>query len=154
VWRGSAAWIALLGACPPPPDPEAEFACALGAPDLAGETALLQPGDPVELVLGFQGFLFLTLRVEADGPDGHYAVAARVHPNGLDPVDLSLSGALIDGDSSDLVVFLEAAQLETLTDRPAALAVRLEGEAGWCLATAEVLLVDDDPTLHDDGSGP
>ncbi len=146
----SLALVLVLAGCPPvDPGPGEPFACTLGLVDEAGFRPM-QAGEPLELVLGFQGFLFVEAWIEAEaGAPRVHQGAVELVPDGHEPSSTTLRVELDDDDlSGPLTIFLEASDLEALTDLPASLAVRLQGDGAWCLATAQVLLVDDDACIH------
>lgn len=157
---GSALLPLLFAGCFEPDDTGldtgmAPFECTLGSLDADDAFRPYAATGTAELVLGFQGFLFVQARVLArDGPPVVEAVASITvegeEPAGstqpgvhLEPVD---GGQLSDG----ILVFLPSSSVSAWEDRPATLAVRLQGEGQACVATADVVLVDEDPCIHTD----
>ena len=150
--------MSLLLACVPsepadtgPADEEPRsFDCALGVSEGGGFTPI--DGGELELWLGFQGFLLVTLTVAGDGPP---ATADATMALTFD--DEVVSGqqpsvAFDDaGLTEPLLLFLTSNYITYYVGKSASLAVRLEGGDATCTATASVTLVDDDPCLHTGG---
>ncbi len=141
MYRGSLLLLMIAG-CPGglggEPNP---FECVLGVEDEAGIHALVA-AEPVDMVLGFQGFLFIDLVAQGDVRDGPFEVGMRLEPEGLEPVNTTLTVDLVDGVARDLMLFLEASQLTALSERAATLTVRLESKRDVCVTSANIVLVD------------
>jgi hypothetical protein len=160
-WLALALCIGTLCACGnDPTDPidpaKTEFACELGTPDADGAFVPLGPGAQAELVLGFQGFLIITLLVRAQAPAPDLVdITMSVTLEGADPFGNSQLGTAIrssaDGLLTDqIVIFLESSSVSFYQDRTADLALRLEDATRTCTVTGTVLLVDSDRCIHTD----
>ncbi len=139
----------------PGPGPEKELVeatCTLGALDAEGAYDLFDDADTAELILGFQGFLFLSTRISSTEMDECTAITsiemAGVEPTGGSQPALAFSS----GVSGELLFFLPTSNIASYIDQPATLAVRLEDDTHFCIATANVVLVDEDPCIHADDS--
>ncbi len=158
MFRGrSLALLTVLlagGECSPGGRELRPFDCVLGVQDESGDLVLLADDDPVEMVLGFQGFLFVDLAAEGDAPDGIYVVGAQIDPEGMDPINSTAATEFEDGVARDMMVFLEASQLTELTDRPATITVRLESDRDVCVTSSHVVLIDADTCVHDSEEDP
>lgn len=136
------------------PDEPIPFHCELGLPGEGGALQPLPEGGPVELQIGFQGFLLIELQLRATGDvpaTGRLAVSVRAEdrqPVGMlrNRVELKKQG---DGYSTGpIVVFLTPAQIGMWKSREAGLAAKIEGEGRKCVAVASGVLVDEDPCIH------
>jgi hypothetical protein len=145
-------FVGSLG-CPPAFDTgigdKEPFACTLGL--VADDGAFVPFGDgaPVELVLGFQGFLYVEFVAEAADPPAvvdatMYADIADVGPiDGAQPAVAFVATA--DAHRTDaLQLFLTSGSVGEYAGRSAHLVVRLEDATHACVASADVLLVDED----------
>lgn len=131
-----------------------EFACELGVLGEGGEFVEATGQARAELNLGFQGFLFVVVRLRATG-DVPATVEATTSvtvegdaPIGAREPELDL---VPDGEaflSSDLLLFFNSDVPADLEGRTVELAVKLEDATRVCTATGNVLLVDDDPCIH------
>lgn len=142
---------ALLLGCPPAPDPE-EFACTFGFSDGDGFVEL--GDDPRgELVLGFQGFLFVTARLKtSEAVTGEFEVLTSVEPEGGETfggVQPRVTWS-DDGVSDEVLLFFDDGNVAAFVGRSATLALRARNDELFCVASAEVVLVDDDPCIHTD----
>ena len=149
------ALLLLLAGCPTATDPE-EFACELGFSDAGG--GFLELGDEprAELVLGFQGFLFVTARLRAPVPvAGEFEVLTSVEPQG-GAVFGGVQGRVLwaprdaGAVSDEVLVFFDDGNVAAFVERPATLALRARNDERFCVASAAVVLVDDDPCIHTD----
>ena len=150
--------IAFLMACggggpePKPDVPLTEVSCALGALDENDQYQLFSEQSNAELILGFQGFLFLSTHISSAEMSECTAITSiemvGVEPSGGSQPELPFAGEL----SGELLFFLPTSNIASYVDQPATLAVRLEDDIHFCVATAEVTLVDLDACIHaDDG---
>ena len=152
--------LVLLAGCPEEedlllePTEEALFSCVLGALDADGEHDAFEDGGTAELTLGFQGFLFVLVHVlaEEEGP-ALADVVASLAPEGDDPFGTTQPEVPFrstpEGRLSDeVLVFLPNANIAAWEGRAATLSARIRGEGQVCVATAEVVLVDEDPCIH------
>lgn len=130
-------------------DPDLDpFECQLGTVDANGAHVVLAPGDPVELVLGFQGFLYVELLVSSpDAPDQANATMS-ITVDGFDassgeqPQVRFHDGG--DGAVTDrILLFLTSGTLDGYTGRAARIAVKLEGETKGCIVAEDVVLVNE-----------
>lgn len=133
-----------------------EGTCTLGLTDAEGAFVPLGEGaDRLELILGFQGFIWIevNLRVEPECPelvdastgitmDGHGSIGGAQPLVTLDPTG---SGDYL---SEDILMFLNGGSMSEYVGRAADLAVALEGDGWRCVASAAGILVDDDPCIH------
>lgn len=143
MFRGSLLFLLTAG-CPGGLDGEPNpFECVLAVEDVSGVHVLAE-GDPVAMVLGFQGFLFIDLVAQGDARDDLYEVGMRLEPDGLEPINTTLNVELVDGVARDLMLFLEASQLAALSEREATLTVRLESRRDVCVTDARIVLIDPD----------
>ena len=163
MWLGS--WVL---ACTAPQDTAQEedtavelesYACELGVPDADRDFQPLTADTPLELVLGFQGFLFVELmvRTEAEPPEQCEALMSLA-ADGRDPTGVSqpVTGFTTAGGvstSEPLLLFLPDADVGGWTGRYADIAVKIVDAERECLVMGAGYLVDDDPCLHT-GSEP
>ncbi len=145
----------LLGGCPGPAEPDAgscELEVAVGAME-GGAFVPLEDGDPVELLLGFQGFRMMRFAVRARG-----RAASELEVGAVLALE---SGVDLDQRTRerDLVVDADAVLLEEyllfINDIPPAQIVGYEGDldltvrAAGCLGGTGVRVEvrDDDPCI-------
>lgn len=138
----------------------ATFACEIGFEDEDGAWVSAEEGDNAELVLGFQGFLFIEFKVlaEADSPSP-VLVRMSMEVEGDAPFDGSQPDvAMVAQDSGERVsevinLFLPTNDVGGYLDRQALVVMRLEDEASdlSCTASRTVTLVDEDPCIHTGG---
>lgn len=133
-----------------------EGTCTLGLTDADGNFVPLGAGaDRLELILGFQGFIWVEVNVsvEPECPDlvdastgitmeGHGSVGGAQPLVTLDP---SGSGDYL---SEDILLFLNGGSMSEYVGSDAELAVALEGDGWRCVTSAAGVLVDDDPCIH------
>ena len=123
------------------------FECHLGTVDANGAHVVLAPGDPVELVLGFQGFLYVELLVGSpDAPDQANATMS-ITVEGADTSSGEQAQVRFhegaEGAVSDkILLFLTSGTVDSYEGRAARVAVKLEGETKGCIVAEDVLLVD------------
>ena len=149
-------FLSLLSACepistdPPPPTEKAPFDCELGILDGDLEFVSLNDQDKAELILGFQGFLFLEFFLQSDYEPDTCNVVLSIDIEGETPAGGSQPGVEFDGTglSDPVLVFLPTANISLYTGKTAVLAFRVEDATHSCTVTKNVLLVDDDPTIH------
>ncbi len=156
----SASSLLLLLACGAPTDdtgtlsPDPTFDCE---PGLLGVDDAFEPLaglSDAELVLGFQGFLFVrfALARDAAGPEP-LTVTLALEAEGSDPFS-SVQPEVTWFDSGDgwrtdeLLLFLPDANTAAWTDVEAAVALKAEHSDGHCTVTGQVRFVDDDPCIH------
>ena len=148
---------AALCGCPSGDDDDEPFPCEAGTLTEEGAFVPLLDGDRAELVLGFQGFLFVELRARADDPPRRTAASMRITvagdpPAGSSQNEVDFVAAPGGGFVSDpVLVFLDGSAPEGYVGRTAEVAVALAGEGRRCVMERSVLLVDDDPCVHTDG---
>ncbi len=134
-----------------PPDAAADGApCGLGVAigSKDGDAfAAYDDGDSAEIVLGFQGFLFLLLSLRVEGTDADTAeVSARAEVEGLSPSWTRSTKPLhADGDAryaNDVQIFFNTSSLAELLGKETLLSASVQIDG--CAATEErrVVLVD------------
>lgn len=140
--------------------PSAEFVCEIGLSDADGAYVSAVDNDPVELILGFQGFLFLEFMVRAEaGSPSPVLVRMSMEVDGEDPFDGSQPQVALsdqaDGTRVSEVInlFLPNNDISLYKDNTARVVMRLEDSASGLTCTAEryVTLIDDDPCIHTGG---
>lgn len=136
--------------------PKVPFECTLGFPGTEGTPFVEHTsGSKAELELGFQGFLFFTVRLRAESPPAEVEAKFSAHLEGdAEPVGgsqptvgfktASSAGMVTD----DILVFLPGGAVSAFVGRSAEVAVRVESAERTCLVTGTVKLVDDDPCIH------
>lgn len=153
-----------VGACggpvddePPPPAPKTEVPCKIGLTDDVGTFSPMGEGAKAELVLGFQGFLFVEVHVQTgDVESGRADVRASVSVDGEDPFGTNQRGVAVEaradgtGLSDAVLLFLDSSNIAEYKDRHADLRLRMDGDIWTCTATASATFVDDDPCIHTD----
>lgn len=154
--RFSSLCLALaLAGCPGPVDPNRELtevSCTLGTVDDAGAFHLLEAGADLELILGFQGFLLLITHLGSEDMDSNATATTSLEMEGHEPSGGSQPAlSFSNGVSSELLFFLPSSNVAAYVGNSAALAVRLEDQDHFCIATATVTLVDEDECIHVDG---
>lgn len=140
---------------PPPDGAPSTFECELVERGADGAWAPLGPDARAELVLGFQGFLFVEVYVRATGPaprrvdvilsvtiEGDAPYGGSQPETALTP---TADGAAV---SEAIVVFFSSSSVGEYVDRTVEIAVKLEGDGASCTTTGRYLLVDDDPCIH------
>ena len=143
--------LLLLLACPPPePDDTGpvEGDCELGQLDSSNAFVPLD-GQDLELVLGFQGFLFVRTAMlrQGEGPEQTQAIWSLAL-EGEEPMG-GTQLATFEGElTEEILLFLPDASIGLYEGRHAELAVRLEREGWTCLATGAGTLVDEDDCIH------
>ncbi len=148
--------LLVLGCGPNDDDGEVErveFACTLGVagPDGTGFLPLDGVAE-AEITLGFQGFLWFSVRLASDDEplleDNRVLYGAEIP--GVDPFGAARPNLPPASDpihSEDLQVFVHGEPSEYV-GLNAVVTVRYEDATRFCLATGTVTLVDDDPCLH------
>lgn len=153
--------LLLLAACGPggpPGDTDAGeltyVDCVLGTPTEEGGFEPLVDGDPVELMLGFQGLLFVQIRVQLEEPLGEpCALTGTVTVDGLQPTPtnqpvLAFTAADPHWLSDTAPLFLASNSVAAYLDKGAELAVRVQSGQRACVVAHRVELVDEDPCIH------
>lgn len=150
MWSSS---LWLLVGCPPTGldtdlGAQEPFPCTLGQ-GADGAFDAFAPGDPAELVLGFQGFLYVELVASAADPPPIVDAAMYVEVDGADPIDGAQPAvAFVAADagalSEPMRLFFTSGSIGTWTGRSAHVAVRLEDGTRACVASADVVLADDE----------
>ena len=127
-------------------DSPTEEDCALGQLD---EDDLFQPldGEALELVLGFQGFLFVRTAVQVDREELVQA-SWSITLDQDTPIGGSQPAQLRSGLSEEILLFLPDGSVGLYEGRQASVAVRLEGRDWTCLGQGEGVLVDEDECIH------
>jgi hypothetical protein len=130
-----------------------EYGCDLGLLTEEGDFRALEPNETVELVLGFQGFLFVEVAVRAEASPGECITTSSLTVPDNDPVgsvqqEVPFGGSDSGWVSEELVLFLPSNTVSDYVGAPADLAVRLDDGAAYCIAALTVELVDDDPCIH------
>ncbi len=151
--------LMLFAGCPNggdddgPPIIKVEETCELGTVDTDGMYSSLAENDSVELVLGFQGFLFIVIAAEVQLSSVETVEAlVGIEPEAGDPFGTSQSVTLTTSGTNsiaeDITLFLESSNIAEYTDTNATLSLRLSGETWFCVASMPIHLVDDDPCIH------
>jgi len=136
---------------------DGEFPCSLGIVDLEEGYRDMADGERLELVLGFQGFLFVRTWLHTPvEPGAHCEGIASLEIDGLDPMQTTIPlipfSAQDDGWRSDeMPLFLASDSVGTYANKEATLAFRLQDGKDACVLQQPVILVDDDPCIHTDG---
>ncbi len=130
------------------------FDCSLGLLDDEDVFEPLTGVADAELVLGFQGFLFVrfALRRDAAGPEPLTVVIA-LESEASDPFSSTQPEVTWrEQDSAwrtdELLLFLPDANTAAWTDVGGDVALRADHPDGSCTVTGRVTLVDDDPCIH------
>lgn len=131
-----------------------EFACELGEIDEDGVFISFDEDDRAELVLGFQGFLFLQTHVTSDQLTASDTAMATTsiyldsgETGGGTQADVGVSAEAM---TEEILMFLPTANIALYNGQEAELAVRLEVGDRFCVTTSKVILADDDPCIHTD----
>ena len=128
-----------------------EFSCELGFRTEKGEYTSFSEHSQSELVLGFQGFLFLQVYIKTDqSPDTCNAITSidiNGNASGSTQPNVNFDTSSI---SDEVLFFLPTANINEYIDTNSEIAVRLENATHFCTATSSVKLVDDDPCIHTD----
>lgn len=151
----------LLAGCPETDDTgdthdEVEsYACVVGALDADGAFVPYATSGQAELVLGFQGFLFLEARILADDAPALVRVTASLAvgddtPSGVTQPDVPFEATAAGDLSGEVLLFLPNAEVASFVGQPAAISLRAEDDERSCVTTADVTLVDLDPCIHTD----
>jgi len=152
--------LVACGSGPADTDPteidKEEFACELGALNAEGGFAPYGEADDAEMVLGFQGFLFLRARVEAERAPSWCRALTSLEvpgeaPNGSARPEVSFEAGEGGHLSDQIPIFLPTANISAYVGQTATLAARLEGPTEFCVAVATVTLRDDDACVHAGG---
>ncbi len=141
---------ALFTACraesePPPPEP-VEIECRLGLVTPDGWSAL-EDGDTAELVLGFQGFVFVPVVLSAPDAPGRMSTKSSFTEDDGETIVGEQPLVLFDGDGEDrlseeVLFFLTSGTIASWDGTPGRFATRAEGDGAWCVAAVEVTLED------------
>ncbi|MCP4918776.1 MAG: hypothetical protein GY913_17875 [Proteobacteria bacterium] len=140
-----------LLACPgggPEDSAVTEGDCTLGQIDSSNAFVPLDGGQ-LELVLGFQGFLFVRTAMRLDGEGPTRTVSTwSLTVDGDEPIG-GTQAAFFEGDMSDeILLFLPDSSIGLYEGRSAEIAVRLDGDGWTCVATGSGTLVDEDACIH------
>ncbi len=139
--------------------PASTFACEVGF-SKDGDYIAAAVADPAELILGFQGFLFVEMRILAEeSSPSPVLVRMSMEVDGSEPfggsqpdVDLETQD---DGSrvSEEVNLFLPSNDTGLYQGKTAQVVMRLEDETSGMSCTTEqiVTLVDDDPCIHTGG---
>jgi hypothetical protein len=142
--------------------PEREFACEIGFPDEDGTYVVAPDYGDAELVLGFQGFLFVRLLVRAEeNSPSLVEVRMSMEVDGEPPFDSSQPGVEFkeQGDSTqvseEILLFLPSNNVSQFKGKTARIVMRLDAavNASRCTTERYVMLADEDPCIHT-GSEP
>ena len=148
----TAAWLVVLLVGCGADEPPVPFDCELVLPDGSKPA----PDGAAELILGFQGLLFVEVRLTAlpgAFPDQGlvtYTVKAGEAPQ----IGAAQHGVFTDWVEAERVhtnlirVFLSGSSVKDYDDRDATITVRLEGDGRFCDAETTWRLRDDDKCLH------
>lgn len=136
------------------------FDCALGVSGADGTFQPLSAAAKGELMLGFQGFLVVEMVVAAgaDAPDKAKGAAsvtlAGEAPFASFPPPLRFASSSMKG-AADMAkatqvfpLLLQNTQVGFYKGRTATISVKVSGEGRVCVATGQLLLVDEDPCVH------
>ena len=136
-------------------DEKVVHTCLLGITSTtSGEFTPMTMDNDAELVLGFQGFLFVVVHVQTDAPGGgRVDVKSRVTVETDEPFGAVQKAVPVKpGDpmsiTDDVQVFLDSSNISTYEDRTAEIALRLDGDGWYCTATASIHFVNEDPCIH------
>ncbi len=139
----------------PPVDPGPEIIdCTLGT-RLGADFVPLAAPVTAELVLGFQGFVWIDLSVRADRSPGDAIAKVKYAYSieGLQPASAAMT-TRFEGTDAALRLLLSPADVAQLADRTVELSVRIEVSGLRCDASQTLTLRDGDPCIHvDDGTG-
>jgi len=152
----------IVASCGPPgegsgdggPGDRVEVACDLGTTVPEGTFQPLEDAERVELVLGFQGFLFVVVSAQAEWPAGApVEVSTSLTLEGGEPFGGTQRASMRAAGSEvsvteDINVFFASSNIAEYRDRDAVVGLRLTGATWYCVTTASVRLVDDDPCIH------
>jgi hypothetical protein len=122
-----------------------EVDCTLGQLDL-DETFHPLNGEDLELVLGFQGFLFVRTAMKVDREE--LAEASWSITLDGEPIGGAQPAALSGGMSEEILLFLPDGSVGLYEGREASIAVRLTGRDWTCLGQGTGVLVDEDDCIH------
>ena len=131
-----------------PESPAGTFPCELGVLDPGGAFDPVSDGGKAELILGFQGFLFLEFYIRSEAAPESVALTTSLEIEGEDQPAGGTQLGDFNNDLCEILVFLPTANIDLYTGRQAAVAVRAASEAATCTVSTTLLLVDDDPTIH------
>ena len=155
----SSLWLVLAGCGGAVEDTAVEtaeptFACEPGLLDDDGGFAPLAGTTDAELVLGFQGFLFVRFSLQSDveGP-APLTVVMALEADASEPFSSTqpeVGWFEQDGRwrTDELLLFLPDANTAAWTGVEGAVAIKAEHPDGTCLVTGRIRLVDDDPCIH------
>lgn len=155
--------LSLLGGCDSgagssePEVPKTAFACELGLVGADGKTFTpITPGIRAELILGFQGFLFVEFVVRADEKllPPSTSASFKVVIDGALPTGATQPKVTVERVEQQqavtvpILLFLDGGDPSEFAGKEAEVTVRLEGPTTFCLVESKLLLVDDDPCVH------
>ncbi len=132
------------------------FICEIGF-GKDGDYITAVDADPAELILGFQGFLFVELRVQAEETSpSPVLVRMSMEVDGSEPFDGSQPDVDLetqdDGSrvSEEINLFLPSNDTGLYKGKTAQVVMRLEDETSGKSCTTEriITLVNDDPCIH------
>ena len=139
--------------------PNSAFICEIGF-SKDDEYITATDASPAELILGFQGFLFVEVRIRAEeSSPSPVLVRMSMEVDGSEPFDGSQPDVDLetqdDGSrvSEEINVFLPSNDTGLYKGKTAQIVMRLEDDASDMSCTTEqlVTLVDDDPCIHTGG---
>jgi hypothetical protein len=164
MWRGSALAASLVAwGCSTEapsetgsPAEKLSYTCELGTIDGAGFTPVNERGT-LELMMGFQGFVLVSLAVRTDAPPDDSSLATYgITIDGTDPVggqqpEVRFADGGSGAVSDEVLAFFTGNYVSYYAGRSAHAALRVESETALCIAEADAVLVDDDPCIHTGG---
>ena len=156
IWSGCAS---EASSADEPDKPKLPFTCTLGLPGSERGFHALGPSSEGELMMGFQGFLVVEMRILADAEapaEGRARVAITVDgeaPFQSIPDRLHFSEAPADMGAgfSQTDIFplrLESGQIGAFRDRMATISIRVESDERFCVDQGPLRFVDHDKCLH------
>ncbi len=140
-----------------PEVPKTEFACELGLIDADSKAFVaVTPGMRAELILGFQGFLFVEFLVRADEEllPASSTASFKVVIEGTLPTGATQPQVTVERVEQQkaitvpILLFLDGGDPSEFAGKEAEVTIRLEGPTTYCLVESKLLLVDDDPCVH------
>jgi hypothetical protein len=130
-------------------------ACTLGTNTADGDFVALADNDPVELVMGFQGQLWVSFRVrtEKEPPSSGLEAAMSLtvgdwEPLGTRQPSITYHAEGAGFETQDLQLVITRRIIDDYIDKAASVVVRLEQDGVLCTTAKPVVLVNADPCVH------
>ena len=157
AWRSSLLVLLALGCgddSVKPPNPDAPIdhgdACPLAAAIETPEGALMQNGERLDVIIGFQGFLFVRVLAAASSSASTLGGTVNIALDGQQPyeqafADLALGPADPTGlrATPEMMIYFNQFPLETLSNRACRLVLRASDGRCAGTTTVDVLLSTD-----------